>query len=196
MKSSWMPSQKTLCYKVKHLKLTTTKDWKKNSKVTEPCCWRNKDYFDNYCDNTIFCLWRGRKVPRWVAIRGTVVASIGAHPDDVELGMGGTLAKHSQRGDDIHIILCTLGIGGTSGDPKARENEASAAAKILNAKLHILDFPVVKLNRPSVEFERGEMPKERCWLRRGTWFPWILHRRISFCSTRFDYVMLRTAQHK
>jgi LmbE family N-acetylglucosaminyl deacetylase len=68
--------------------------------------------------------------------------------------MGGTLAKHSQRGDDIHIILCTLGIGGTSGDPKARENEASAAAKILNAKLHILDFPVVKLNRPSIEFER------------------------------------------
>ena len=68
--------------------------------------------------------------------------------------MGGTLAKHSKRGDDIHIILCTLGIGGTSGDPKARENEARAAAKTLNAKLHILDFPVVKLNRPSIEFER------------------------------------------
>jgi len=83
----------------------------------------------------------------------TVVASIGAHPDDVELGMGGTLAKHSKRGDEVHIIICTLGIGGTSGDPKARENEATAAAKILNARLHILDFPVVKLNKPSIEFE-------------------------------------------
>lgn len=82
-----------------------------------------------------------------------VVVSIGAHPDDVELGMGGTLAKHSERGDEIHIILCTLGIGGTSGDPKGRENEAQTAARILNAKLHILDFPVVKLNRPSIEFE-------------------------------------------
>jgi LmbE family N-acetylglucosaminyl deacetylase len=41
-----------------------------------------------------------------------VVASIGAHPDDVELAMGGTLAKHSNRGDEIHIIVCTLGIGG------------------------------------------------------------------------------------
>jgi LmbE family N-acetylglucosaminyl deacetylase len=67
--------------------------------------------------------------------------------------MGGTLAKHSKRGDEIHIILCTLGIGGDSGDPKGREDEAQAAAKILNAKLHILDFPVVKLNKPSIEFE-------------------------------------------
>ncbi|MDQ4101563.1 MAG: PIG-L family deacetylase [Thermoproteota archaeon] len=83
----------------------------------------------------------------------TVIASIGAHPDDVELGMGGTLAKHSNRGDDIHIILCTLGIGGKSGDPKGREEEARASAKTLNAKLHIIDFPVVKLNKPSIEFE-------------------------------------------
>ncbi len=67
--------------------------------------------------------------------------------------MGGTLARHSKRGDEIHIILCTLGIGGVVGDPKARENEAKAVAKILNAKLHILDFPVVKLNKPSIEFE-------------------------------------------
>ena len=54
-----------------------------------------------------------------------IVASIGAHPDDVELGMGGTLAKHSKRGDEIHIITCILGIGGISGDPKIREEEAS-----------------------------------------------------------------------
>lgn len=83
----------------------------------------------------------------------TIVVSIGAHPDDVELGMGGTLAKHSKRGDEIHIILCTLGIGGSSGDPKGREKEAQDAAKVLNANLHILDFPVVKLNKPSIEFE-------------------------------------------
>jgi LmbE family N-acetylglucosaminyl deacetylase len=82
-----------------------------------------------------------------------IVVSIGAHPDDVELGMGGTLAKHSKRGDETHIVLCTLGIGGTSGDPKSREKEAQNAAKVLNANLHILDFPVVKLNKPSIEFE-------------------------------------------
>jgi LmbE family N-acetylglucosaminyl deacetylase len=68
--------------------------------------------------------------------------------------MGGTLAKHSMRGDKTHIILCTLGIGGASGDPRDREIEAKAAARILNVQLHILDFPVVKLNKPSIEFER------------------------------------------
>ena len=62
------------------------------------------------------------------------VVSIGAHPDDVELGMGGTLAKHSKRGDEIHIITCTLGIGGTSGDPKAREKEALDAPKDIECK--------------------------------------------------------------
>ncbi len=67
--------------------------------------------------------------------------------------MGGTLAKHSKRGDELHVILCTLGIGGTSGDPKAREKEAQDAAKVLNARLHILDYPILKLNKPSTEFE-------------------------------------------
>jgi LmbE family N-acetylglucosaminyl deacetylase len=68
--------------------------------------------------------------------------------------MGGTLAKHSKRGDEVNIILCTLGIGGNSGDPKGRQEEAQAAAKILNARLHIIDFPVIKLNKPSMEFEK------------------------------------------
>lgn len=81
------------------------------------------------------------------------VACIGAHPDDVELGMAGTVAKHAARGDDVHIIICTLGIGGESGDPKVRETEATTAAKILGAQVHILDYPVIKLNSPSKEFE-------------------------------------------
>jgi LmbE family N-acetylglucosaminyl deacetylase len=82
------------------------------------------------------------------------VLCIGAHPDDVELGMGGTVAKHSMRGDEVHIMICTLGIGGESGDPKAREKEAAAAAQILGGRLHIIDYPVVRLNKPSIEFER------------------------------------------
>lgn len=82
------------------------------------------------------------------------IVSIGAHPDDVEQGMGGTLAKHRDKEDDVHIILCTLGIGGGSGDPKKREMEAGAAAHILGAELHSLDYPVLKLNKPSIEFEK------------------------------------------
>lgn len=82
------------------------------------------------------------------------VVGIGAHPDDAELGIAGTIAKHSHRGDETHIVICTLGIGGESGDPKIRELEAKTAARILGAKLHILEYPVLKLNKPSAEFER------------------------------------------
>ena len=81
------------------------------------------------------------------------IVSVGSHPDDVELGMGGALAKHKARGDSTHVILCTL--GGVSGDPKEREEEASKATRLLGVKkLWILNYPVSKLNKPSIEFEK------------------------------------------
>lgn len=80
------------------------------------------------------------------------ILAIGAHPDDIEMSVGGTLIKHAQKGDDTYYILCTLGIGGSSGDPKIREKETINAANILGAKLQILDFPVLKLNKTSIEF--------------------------------------------
>lgn len=81
------------------------------------------------------------------------IVSIGSHPDDVEIGMGGTLAKHIDNGDDVQIILCTL--GGVSGDPKQREQEARKAIYILGVKgLHVLNYPVSKLNKPTIEFEK------------------------------------------
>ena len=81
------------------------------------------------------------------------VVCIGAHPDDVELGMGGTIAFHVKNGDNVSIILCTL--GGVSGNPKLREKEAKNSAKILGVNnLIILDYPVSKLNNPQVEFTK------------------------------------------
>jgi LmbE family N-acetylglucosaminyl deacetylase len=81
------------------------------------------------------------------------VVSVGAHPDDIELGMGGTIAKHTARGDETQVILVTR--GGVSGDPRQREEEAHKGAKILGIKkLHILDYTVSKLNKPSIEFEK------------------------------------------
>ncbi|HET6457651.1 MAG TPA: PIG-L deacetylase family protein [Nitrosopumilaceae archaeon] len=81
------------------------------------------------------------------------IVSVGSHPDDVELGMGGTLVKHKDRGDDIFVILCTL--GGVSGDPRQREEEALKAISILGVKkLRIINYPVSKLNKPTIEFEK------------------------------------------
>lgn len=80
------------------------------------------------------------------------ILSIGAHPDDVEIGMAGTILKHNAKDQDVHILPCTL--GGVSGDPVTRREEAQEAAHILDAELHILDYPVSKLNRISTEFVR------------------------------------------
>ena len=43
-----------------------------------------------------------------------VVVAIGAHPDDVEGGCFGTLAKYKKAGNDVVIILLTK--GGRGGD--------------------------------------------------------------------------------
>lgn len=61
--------------------------------------------------------------------------SIGAHPDDVEVGTGGVLVKASQAGYKVGIIYLTHGEMGTGGTPEIRANEATVAAGILGADL-------------------------------------------------------------
>ncbi len=66
--------------------------------------------------------------------------AIGAHPDDVDFGCGGTLAKWAADGCEIHILVCTDGSKGT-WDPAAdettliaaRQAEQRAAAETLGA---------------------------------------------------------------
>lgn len=68
--------------------------------------------------------------------------------------MAGTVAKHINRGDKVHMIVCTLGVRDPHDQNRlVREKETYEAARILGAKPHILDFPVLKLNEPSQEFE-------------------------------------------
>jgi LmbE family N-acetylglucosaminyl deacetylase len=67
------------------------------------------------------------------------VLAIGAHPDDVEIGCGGTLAKHKGRGDELMIL--TLSKGTKGGDTAVREQEARRAANLLGATLELNDFP-------------------------------------------------------
>ena len=65
--------------------------------------------------------------------------AIGAHPDDVELGCGGTLAGLAESGHSVGILHLTSGEAGTRGDAETRRAEARAAASILGAELHFLD---------------------------------------------------------
>jgi len=57
--------------------------------------------------------------------------AIGAHPDDVELACGGTVAKCVQLGYRAGILDLTLGELGTRGTAAQRQNEAKEAARIL-----------------------------------------------------------------
>jgi len=55
----------------------------------------------------------------------------GAHPDDVELSCGATIAKEISLGKKVGIIDLTRGEMGTRGSAEVRDEEAAAAAKIL-----------------------------------------------------------------
>lgn len=56
---------------------------------------------------------------------------IGPHPDDAELGMGGSLAKAKGLGCTTGVIDLTRGESATKGTPEIRAQEAAAAAKVL-----------------------------------------------------------------
>ena len=61
----------------------------------------------------------------------TDILAFGAHPDDIELGCGGTLAKATQAGKKVVAIDLTQGELGTRGSAELRLEEATKAAKIL-----------------------------------------------------------------
>ncbi len=66
------------------------------------------------------------------------VLAVGAHPDDVELACGGTLALAASRGRRVGIVHLTRGESGTRGSEEERRAEAAAAARALGAET--LDF--------------------------------------------------------
>ena len=66
------------------------------------------------------------------------VLAIGAHPDDVEIGVGGTLLSHVASGDDVAILALSRGANG--GDPERRVAEATEAARRLSASLMLGDL--------------------------------------------------------
>lgn len=61
------------------------------------------------------------------------ILAFGAHPDDVELGAGGTIAKEVHLGRKVGIIDLTRGELGTRGSAELRYEEAQKGAQILGA---------------------------------------------------------------
>ncbi len=75
------------------------------------------------------------------------ILAIGAHPDDVEIGCGGTLAKMIKAQFSCQLLVVTSGEAGGHGvEPaelaKVREEEAVKASKVLGAKdIHFCRYP-------------------------------------------------------
>jgi bacillithiol biosynthesis deacetylase BshB1 len=67
--------------------------------------------------------------------------ALGAHPDDVEVHVGGLLALATERGLKAGILDLTSGDLGTRGTAETRRAEALEAARILGVPRLVLDFP-------------------------------------------------------
>ncbi len=62
------------------------------------------------------------------------VLVFGAHPDDLEVGMGGTIAKHVDKGDEVTMVIGTV-----PSQTEQRRDEARRGAEILGSALRFLD---------------------------------------------------------
>ena len=58
----------------------------------------------------------------------------GPHPDDIEIGLGGTVARHAAAGHSVGLCDLTEGELSTNGTPEERRAEAFEAARVLGAR--------------------------------------------------------------
>jgi LmbE family N-acetylglucosaminyl deacetylase len=68
------------------------------------------------------------------------ILAIGAHPDDIECGVGATLLKHIACGDQVHILVLTQGEAGTEMR-EVRRMEAEDAAAFIGASITVASLP-------------------------------------------------------
>lgn len=72
------------------------------------------------------------------------ILAIGAHPDDIEIGCGGSLIKYSRAGHNVYLLIMTAGEMG--GDADIRKSEQLESAKVIAAKDVIFkDYPDTNL---------------------------------------------------
>ncbi len=78
---------------------------------------------------------------------GLDVLAFSAHPDDVELGIGGTIAKLSQKGLKVGIVDLTQGEMSSRGTVEERYIESVNAGKVLNVQIREnLKLPDAKIS--------------------------------------------------
>ncbi len=71
---------------------------------------------------------------------GPLILAFGAHPDDIEFGCGGVIARETQAGHAAHFVVCSRGESGTHGTPAQRTVEAKKAAALLGATIEFVEL--------------------------------------------------------
>lgn len=66
--------------------------------------------------------------------------AFGAHPDDIEFGCGGVMARESREGRPVHIVLGSRGEAGSNGTAEQRTLEAQKGAAALGATLEFIEL--------------------------------------------------------
>jgi N-acetylglucosamine malate deacetylase 1 len=69
-----------------------------------------------------------------------LILAFGAHPDDIEFGCGGVIARETQAGHAAHFVVCSRGEAGTHGTPAQRTAEAKKSAELLGATLEFIEL--------------------------------------------------------
>jgi N-acetylglucosamine malate deacetylase 1 len=64
----------------------------------------------------------------------------GAHPDDIEFGCGGVIAREAQDGRKANFVVCSQGEAGTNGTPKQRAAESEESAALLGATIEFVQL--------------------------------------------------------
>jgi bacillithiol biosynthesis deacetylase BshB1 len=65
------------------------------------------------------------------------VLAFGPHPDDIEIGIGGTVAKHAALGHAVGLCDLTAGEMSSNGSVEERLTEAEAARAVLGARWRV-----------------------------------------------------------
>ena len=94
------------------------------------------------------------------------ILAFGPHPDDIEIGIGATLAKHAARGHRVGLCDVTAGEMGSNGTVEERLAEADAATTVLGARWRVnLRLPDRSIGtdpshvRVAAEMVRGARPR-------------------------------------
>jgi LmbE family N-acetylglucosaminyl deacetylase len=88
-----------------------------------------------------------------LVLKSGVILAVGAHPDDIELGCGGTISAASKLGNKVIAVF--LSKGEQSGNPEVRPKESIEALSLLGVnEVYFGDFPDTEIpcSRQAIDF--------------------------------------------